>query len=73
MLAGVVWAIRNPDCGLMEPEDLPFEEVLPLCNPYPGDVSGHYTDWTPLLGRDMAFLQDIDTTDPWQFKNFRTT
>jgi len=71
VLAGVVWAVRNPACGLVEPDELPFDEILSICKPYLGDVSGHYTDWTPLLDRDLAFAQDIDASDPWQFKNFR--
>ena len=48
-------------------------EILAICRPYLGDVSGHYTDWTPLLGRDLGFAQDVDASDPWQFKNFRIT
>ena len=34
-----------------------------------GPVEGHYTDWTPLDGRPGLFPEDLDTKDPWQFKN----
>jgi homospermidine synthase len=37
--------------------------------PYLGDVFGRYTDWTPLQDRSVLFPEDIDTSDPWQFKN----
>ena len=32
-------------------------------------VKGNYTDWTPLTGRPGLFPEDIDTSDPWQFRN----
>jgi hypothetical protein len=33
-------------------------------------VKGYYTDWTPLTGRENSFFpEDVDTSDPWQFKN----
>ena len=34
---------------------------------------GAYSDWTPLLDRGRLFPEDVDTADPWQFKNFRVT
>ena len=37
--------------------------------PYLGPVVGVYTDWTPLAGRPGLFPEDIDETDPWQFRN----
>ena len=39
--------------------------------PYLGTVIGEYTDWTPLHQRGELFPEDLDTTDPWQFKNIR--
>jgi homospermidine synthase len=38
-----------------------------------GPVVGRYGDWTPLNGRDGLFPEDLDESDPWQFKNFRVT
>ena len=32
-------------------------------------VIGAYTDWHPLVGRPGFFPEDIDTSDPWQFRN----
>lgn len=71
VLAGVVWALRHPEAGIVEPEDLDPEEIMSLARPYLGDVVGVYTDWTPLEGRERLFSEDIDRDDPWQFKNVR--
>jgi homospermidine synthase len=73
VMAGVVWAMRNPEQDVVEPDDLPFEEILRLAGPYLGDVAGVYADWTPLDGRSWLFEEDVDAGDPWQFKNFRVT
>jgi homospermidine synthase len=32
-------------------------------------LSGVTTDWTPLKGRPGLFPEDIDESDPWQFRN----
>jgi homospermidine synthase len=71
VMAGVVWAIKNPSMGIVEPDDLPFDEILRICRPYLGPVVGVYSDWTPLAGRGQLFDEDLDHDDPWQFKNFR--
>lgn len=70
-MAGVVWATKNPTQDVVEPADLPFEDILQLTRPYLGEVVGVYSDWTPLVGRSWLFEEDIDRHDPWQFKNFR--
>lgn len=69
--AGVVWALRNPRRGVVEPDEMPFDELLSLCRPYLGTLTGVYTDWTPLDDRGWLFDEDTDESDPWQFKNFR--
>jgi homospermidine synthase len=71
VVAGVLWAIANPACDVVEPDDLPFDDILRLCRPYLGTVVGAYTDWTPLAGREWLFAEDVDRDDPWQFRNFR--
>jgi homospermidine synthase len=70
VLTGILWAIRHPDKGLVEAEEMDFEECLELQKPYLGTVSGHYTDWNPLKsvgGEKIA----RDESDPWQFSNIR--
>ncbi|HIJ37592.1 MAG TPA: homospermidine synthase [Rhodospirillaceae bacterium] len=71
VLAGMVWAIENPQSGMVEPEELDFERILELCRPYLGKLVGAYSDWSPLQGRGQLFPEDLDREDPWQFKNFR--
>ena len=71
VLAGVVWAMENPNCGIVEPDEIDFRRNLEICLPYLGPVVGEYTDWTPLHERERLFPEDIDKSDPWQFKNVR--
>ena len=69
VMAGVVWAMENPNCGIVEPDEMNFRRCLDICLPYLGPVPGQYTDWTPLHERPGLFPEDIDTNDPWQFRN----
>lgn len=71
VMAGVVWAIENPQMGIVDPDAVPHERILELCRPYLGPVVGAYTDWTPLDHRERLFPEDLDREDPWQFKNVR--
>jgi homospermidine synthase len=71
VLGGMIWAMENPQAGLVEPEEMDFRRVLEVCGPYLGPVVGAYTDWTPLSGRGRLFPEDLDVNDPWQFKNVR--
>jgi len=71
VLSGVVWAIENPNCGIVEADEMDFRRNLEICKPYLGPVTGSYTDWTPLHERERLFPEDIDKSDPWQFKNVR--
>jgi homospermidine synthase len=70
-LAGMIWAMENPQRGIVEPDDMDFQRPLEICRPYLGTVVGKYTDWTPLHQRGELFAEDLDTSDPWQFKNIR--
>jgi homospermidine synthase len=42
-----------------------------VARPYLGEIVGVYGDWTPLDGRGRLFPEDLDSEDPWQFKNIR--
>ena len=70
-LAGMIWAMENPTRGIVEPDDMDYQRPLQICRPYLGNVVGQYTDWTPLYQRGQLFKEDLDTSDPWQFKNIR--
>jgi homospermidine synthase len=69
VLAGMVWALENPRAGIVEADEMDFSRCLEVQMPYLGPVVGHYTDWTPLTDRPGLFPEDIDTNDPWQFRN----
>lgn len=71
VLGGMVWAIRNPNAGVVEPDDIVNELVMEIAAPYLGDLVGEYSDWTPLEGRCNLFEESVDKDDPWQFMNFR--
>ncbi|MFZ1711500.1 MAG: homospermidine synthase, partial [Nitrosomonas sp.] len=71
VLGGMVWAIENPQAGIVEPEEMDFKRVLQIASPYLGDITGQYSNWTPLRNNLALYDAHLDTTDPWQFKNFR--
>ena len=73
VLSGVVWAIENPSRWIVEPEDMDHVRALEIASPYLGQLVGRYGDWTPLQDRERLFPEDIDKSDPWQFKNFRVS
>lgn len=70
-MAGMIWAIENPRRGIVEPDEIDFQRILELSLPYLGPVVGVYTEWTPLEDREHLFAEDLDKSDPWQFKNVR--
>jgi homospermidine synthase len=70
-LAGLIWAMENPNRGVVEPDDMDYQRPLKICLPYLGPVVGKYTDWNPLYQRGELFAEDLDQSDPWQFKNIR--
>lgn len=69
VLAGMVWALENPNAGIVETDEMDHVRCLEVQKPYLGPVEAHYTDWTPLTERWSQFAEDIDESDPWQFKN----
>jgi len=71
VLAGMVWAIENPRAGVLEADEIDHVRIMEICRPYLGDVVGAYTDWTPLEDRGRLFAEDVDSDDPWQFRNVR--
>jgi homospermidine synthase len=69
VLAGIVWAIENPNAGIVETDEMDHLRCLEIQRPYLGKVSGTYTDWTPLQQRVAFFDEKLDRRDPWQFQN----
>jgi homospermidine synthase len=77
VVAAISWMIENPAEGVKLPEDLPHEYVLRIAKPYLGKFISVPSDWTPLKYYANAFngfnRPAIDSSDPWQFKNFLLT
>jgi homospermidine synthase len=73
VVAGMVWAIENPDHGVVEPEEMNFRSILQIAADYLRPVVGRYTEWNPLTGRGVLFDEDLDRDDPWQFRNVRVS
>lgn len=69
VLAGMVWALENPEAGIVEADEMDYRRCLEIQMPYLGPVEGHYTDWTPLHDRNKYFAEAIDESNPWQFRN----
>lgn len=69
VIAGMAWALENPSAGIVEADEMDYHRCLEFQLPYLGPVNGYYTDWTPLKNRPGFFQEEIDSTDPWQFKN----
>jgi homospermidine synthase len=77
VVAASLWMVENPTEGVVVPDDLPHEFVLKVAKPYLGKFISKASDWTPLKHYTNAFQGHnnpaVDTTDPWQFKNFLIT
>jgi homospermidine synthase len=69
VLSGMVWALENPEAGIVEADEMDYKRCLEVQSPYLGPVKGYYTDWTPLDNRPGLFPEDLDKNDPWQFRN----
>jgi homospermidine synthase len=74
LVSGVMWAIENPDCGVLEPDELPHEYILKIAKPYLGKFVSEQSDWTPFKNYQVFFKENpssyLDKKSPWAFKNF---
>ena len=72
--AAVAWAMKNPNAGLLVPDELPWREVLGYAEKYWGGIHSEAADWDPLQNRVDLFEgwndKRVDKSDPWQFTNF---
>ena len=69
VMAGMVWALENPEAGIVESDEMDYKRCLEVQSPYLGPVKGYYTDWTPMTDRPGLFPEDLDEKDPWQLRN----
>jgi homospermidine synthase len=72
--AAVAWAMKNPNAGLLVPDEMPWREVLGYAEKYWGGIHSEAADWDPLMNRRDLFEgwndKKVDKSDPWQFTNF---
>ena len=73
VIAGMAWALRHPRAGIVETDEMDHAFCLGVQRPYLGRIEAHYTDWTPISTRWPQFVEDIDESDPWQFRNVLAT
>jgi len=69
VIAGMAWALANPEAGIVETDEMDFRFCLAVQRPYLGPVTGHFTDWTPMTNRLSLFPEDLDRKNPWSFRN----
>jgi homospermidine synthase len=73
LVGALAWALRHPERGVVEPDEIDHAVMMEAARPYLGEVVGVWGDWTPLAGRSRLFPEARDADDPWQFLNFRVT
>jgi homospermidine synthase len=77
VVAASMWMLANPRRGVCVPDDLPHDFILDISKPYLGAFVSVASDWTPLKHYTNVFegfnRPHVDTSDPWQFKNFLIT
>jgi homospermidine synthase len=71
LLGAMVWALKNPRMGYVEPEEIPFDEVLEVALHYLGPMASVQSDWSPLEDRNILFRKPLNTQNQWSFDNFR--
>lgn len=69
VLSGYLWALNHPYSGLVEAEDMDYEEVLSYANPYLGGLKDFFSDWNPVKN-DPGTFGIQNKKDVWQFSNF---
>lgn len=69
VLAGIFYSLNHPNEGLIETDEMDFEECLSIQKHYLGNLFGSYTNWTP---DETTESSDINE-NTWQFSNIRIT
>jgi homospermidine synthase len=71
LLGAIVWLIKNPNEGYVEPEAIPFEEVLAIGDKYWEPLASVGSNWTPNQDKNSLFYRPYDAKNPCSFSNFR--
>jgi homospermidine synthase len=54
VVAGMIWAIEHPREGIVEPDEMDYERVLEISDPYTGPIVSTRTSWNP-AGKEFQF------------------
>ena len=71
MLGAIVWMINNPNEGYIEPEYIPFDEIMKVGDMYWSPLASVGSNWTPNLDVNSLFYREYDSSNPCKFENFR--
>lgn len=71
MLGALVWMIENPRKGYVEPEELPFDQILAIGDLYWDPIVSVMSNWTPNKDVNSLFYKEYDSKNPCKFENFR--
>lgn len=63
--------IKNPNEGYVEPESIPFQEVLDVGDQYWKPLASVGSNWTPNKDVNSLFYRPYDDKNPCAFPNFR--
>ena len=70
VLSAAAWMIRNPQRGVLLPDQLPHNEILQMARPYLGKVVSIPIAWTPIETGDDDPAGVAASDQTWQFANF---
>eukprot|EP00484_Ammonia_sp_Unknown_P025727 CAMPEP_0197035322 /NCGR_PEP_ID=MMETSP1384-20130603/13162_1 /TAXON_ID=29189 /ORGANISM="Ammonia sp." /LENGTH=536 /DNA_ID=CAMNT_0042465371 /DNA_START=68 /DNA_END=1675 /DNA_ORIENTATION=+ len=68
LLAGAAYAMKHPNLGVLECEELDYKFILDVIEPYVAPLVGQYSDWNPLQKRNLFGFSEnanLDQQDPW--------
>ena len=63
--AATAWMIKNPEAGLLVPDDLPWREIYDVAEKYLGPIWSAAADWDPIQTRNDLFV-------PWSGREYDT-
>jgi len=73
-VSAIMWMIENPQKGVCDPDDIPYDYILKRALPYLGKFVSEPSDWTPFKNYQVFFKENpaafLDRKNVWCFKNF---
>ncbi|MBC8953956.1 saccharopine dehydrogenase NADP-binding domain-containing protein [Xenorhabdus sp. PB62.4] len=65
VISAIIWCLTNPKQGYCETEDLPYQDILSIAEPYISPIYQSFSDWSPTNNEE-----NMTEDDRWQFKNY---